>query len=160
MEVIEKLIAGHVIVKEKTTILKKLILMSEIDQFLWENVLKLNDFFDKEVTQHFLIEENVLFPIMKKVLPEEGLNILREIEEEHKPILEKLDAFKKMVIPKLNFDSKNLREKLVNVCEGVLYSLIPHAEKEDEKLFPLVKRYFSSENYRELEDKYFKYLGV
>lgn len=160
MDVIEKLIAGHRETKEEIDLLDKLVKLSNSDAFAWDDVFKISIFFEKEVKEHFRLEEMVLFPVMKNVLPLSEQNILTEIKDEHKPILVKLDDFKKMAERHKKISSKNSREDFVNSSKAVIDLLIPHAKKEDIKLFPLVRKYFKTENYKELEEMYFKYLKV
>ena len=116
MDVIEKLIAGHREAKEEIDILDKLVKMSNSDAFAWDNVFKISDFFEKEVREHFRLEEIVLFPVMKNVLPGAEQNILAEITDEHKPILWKFDDFKKMAERHKKISSKNSREDFVSSC--------------------------------------------
>ncbi|OGS39296.1 MAG: hypothetical protein A2551_06980 [Elusimicrobia bacterium RIFOXYD2_FULL_34_30] len=160
MDIIEKLIAGHHEVKERVDILSKVVKTLDSDAFIWDNVLKISSFFDKEVKEHFKLEEKVLFPIMKKVLPKEKQEILKEIELEHKPILKMLEEFKKIAEKHSNLSSRLIRENFIAISHDIIENLIAHARKEDENLFPLIKIYFSKENYKELEDAYFKYLKV
>lgn len=160
MDVIEKLIAGHREVREEIDILNKLVKMSNSDAFAWDDVFKISNFFEKEVKEHFRLEEIVLFPVMKNVLPLSEQNILTEIKDDHKPILEKFDDFKKMAERHKKISSKNSREDFVNSSKAIIDSFIPHAKKEDIKLFPLVRKYFRAENYKQLEEMYFKFLKV
>lgn len=160
MDVIEKLIAGHRETKEEVDLLDKLVKMSNSDAFAWDDVFKISEFFEKEVKEHFRLEEVVLFPVMKNILHGSEQNILTEITDEHKPILGKFDNFKKMAERHKKISSKNSREDFVSSSRAIIDSLIPHAKKEDVKLFPLVRKYFRAENYKQLEEMYFKYLKV
>jgi hemerythrin-like domain-containing protein len=160
MDVIEKLIAGHIEVRERLDFLNKLIQMSKADAFAWDDVFKISNFFKTEVIDHFHLEERVLCPVMRKVLPSDDQIILDEIEAEHKPILRLMEKFKTISEKHSKLFSKETREQFVKISKEIIEILIPHAKKEDEKLFPLVKKYFRSEDYKQLEDLYFKYLKV
>ncbi|MBN1383454.1 MAG: hemerythrin domain-containing protein [Elusimicrobia bacterium] len=160
MDVIEKLVAQHTGIKEQLDILNKLIRMIDSDAFIWDNVVKVSDFFNREARQHFILEERVLFPVLKKVLPQDKQKILTEIELEHRPILDKLVEFEKIAKKHSKLQSYDSRENFIKTSHDIIESLISHAKKEDEKLFPLIKSLFKPENYREFEDLYFKYLEV
>ena len=160
MDVIEKFINDHSEVKEEIDILEKIVNLLNSDAFSWNNVFKISSFFDKEVKEHFRLEEQVLFPVMKKVLPSDKQKILAEIEKEHRPILSKLDAFRKIAEKHSEFLARNTQENFIRISHEIIESIIPHAKKEDEQLFPLAKIYFKPDNWKQLEEMYFKYLKV
>ncbi|OGS09393.1 MAG: hypothetical protein A2204_04620 [Elusimicrobia bacterium RIFOXYA1_FULL_47_7] len=115
-------------------------------------------FFKKEVREHFAIEESVLFPLLEKILPPDVLDNLSEIENEHGPIIKKLDELDRISLQHLKYPSKTTRELFVKVCGEIIELLLPHARREDGDIFPAVRKIFSDANYRELENLYFKYM--
>ncbi|OGS44911.1 MAG: hypothetical protein A2539_04345 [Elusimicrobia bacterium RIFOXYD2_FULL_34_15] len=160
MDVIERFIAQHKAVKERLDILEKITKMIDSDTSIWDNVHKMSGFFDKEVKEHFHLEEEVLFPIIRRKLPSDKQKILTEIEAEHKPILKKLDEFKEMSAKHKKLSSRISRENFIKISMDIIESMITHANKEDEKLFPIAKEFLDFENYKELEQLYFKYLNI
>ena len=122
----------------------------------WKGMLD----FKKDIREHFAIEEKVLFPVMKKVLKGEELSLLLKIEEEHAPILNKLDGFSVVADNHTRYASKATREQMVQSACEIIEMVSAHASREDKLLFPLVGRHFRSEDLRELEDLYFKFLKV
>ncbi|MDD5688043.1 MAG: hemerythrin domain-containing protein [Elusimicrobia bacterium] len=160
MDVIEKLIVGHVLVKERLDLLDKIVKMIDSDAFVWDNVSKVSDFFEKEIKVHFHIEENILFPVAKKVLPKGEQKILFEIEGEHKSILKKIEIFKQVAEKHSKLLTKDTRKDFIEISQDIIENLLAHAQKEDDKLFPLIKQFFTSENYKKVEDLFFKYLKI
>ncbi|MFH1368501.1 MAG: hemerythrin domain-containing protein [Elusimicrobiota bacterium] len=160
MDVIENLIAGHREVFEKKDLLAKLAASINNDAFFWDNVPKIQVFFNKEVKQHFELEEKVLFPEMKKIVPKEDQGKIAEIENEHKPILEIIAQLDGAMEEHSKNPNKSTRERVADVAGRLMEKLIPHAQKEDAELFPMVRKYFKAGNFIKLEAAYFKFLGV
>lgn len=161
MDAIEKIIAGHRDVREREDILQKLIKMVDHDVFFWDNALKVAAFFDREVYRHLDIEENVLFPVMRKVIPPTDVeNLLSTFEEEHIPIREKIRQFGTIAREHTHHPSKSTREHVVKLSREIIEVLVPHAQKEDDLLFNLVHRFFKPEDYHEVAERYGKYLAV
>ena len=160
MDVVERIIAGHRLVDEKKDILKKLVKMLDNDAFFWDNAVKIEYFFKIEVREHFVMEEKVLFPVMKKVLKAQEREVLKEIELEHGPIILKLTEFQAISGSHLRYASKATREPMVKAACELIEMIMAHAKKEDKHLFPLIRERFDPENYTQLEDLYFKFLKV
>ena len=160
MDVIEKLIAGHRDVFEKRDILSKLIKALDTDAFFWDKADKVSFFFKKEIREHFAMEERVLFPVLKKILAGKDIETLSEIETEHVSIIKKLDGFNIVSDNHQRYASKVTREHLIRSAFELIEVISAHAEKEDKRLFPLIKEKLGAENRRELEELYFKFLKV
>ncbi|MHB9155255.1 MAG: hemerythrin domain-containing protein [Endomicrobiales bacterium] len=159
MDVVEQFIAGHREIAERNDILKKLVSMADNDAFFWDNALKLSGFFKKEVREHFRMEEKVLFPVLRKALPEEKRGALDRIEKDHAPLLKKLSEFEALSSGHLRYPSKATREELARTAGALLDALLKHAREEDVELFPFMRGEFKSEHYKELEELYFKFSG-
>jgi hemerythrin-like domain-containing protein len=160
MDVIESLIAGHREVAERKDVMQKLARNINDDAFFWDDAFKVVRFFNVEVKKHFQIEEKVLFPAMKRICPPEHCGIIEEIEAEHAPILEQVDKLEKIAEKHSASPGKQTREELAGTAGKIMEMTILHAHKEDTILFPLIKKWFKSENYEELEENYYKYIGV
>lgn len=156
MDVIESLIVGHRDVFEKKDLLAKLAKNINNDAFFWDNAPKVWDFFNKEVSRHFMVEEKALFPVLKKVIPPEAKKTLEKIEDEHGPILEKVKELKAALVKHQEGSTKSTREELTRIAGDLIGALVPHAQAEDEKIFPLIKKYFKTEHYAMLEEEYIK----
>ena len=72
----------------------------------------------------------------------------------------KLDEFKEMSAKHKKLSSRISRENFIKISMDIIESMITHANKEDEKLFPIAKEFLDFENYKELEQLYFKYLNI
>ncbi len=160
MDIIEKIVAGHRGISEKRDILSKLVRSLDSDAFFWDKAEEISTFFQKEVREHFAMEEAVLFPVLKKVLTAAELAIFKQIEAEHAPILQKLNGFKVVAENHKRYPSKITREQMIKSAFEIIEAISAHASKEDENLFPLVKVKFRSEDLREMEGLYFKFLKV
>jgi hemerythrin-like domain-containing protein len=160
MDIIEKLIAGHRDIKEKETILQKLIKMIDTDVFFWDNAGKVAYFFDTEVKRHLALEEQVLFPVLVSILPPEQASAIRALEAEHQAIKEKIEAFAAIARAHTQTPTKTTREEIVRASSDILEGVVPHAAREDALVFSLVKQYFTAKEYRQMEERYFSFLKV
>jgi len=160
MDVIEKIIAGHRVVFEKRNMLTDLVKMLDNDPFFWDKAEDITRFFKKEIREHIAMEEKILFPVFKKSLSGAELDILIEIETEHKPIINRLDGFNVIAENHRLYPSKATREHMVESACGIIETISSHAQKEDEKLFPYIKESFREEHLRELEDLYFRFMKI
>ena len=160
MDVIEGLIAGHREVGERKDVIEKLAKNINNDALFWEDAFKVMSFMDIEGRKHFEFEEKVLFPVARKVFPEAKLALLAELESDHKLILEKIDTLRVNVKQHPAMPSKTAREALSTLAGEIMESIILHAHKEDIALFPLVNQLFKTEDYSELEENYYKFIGV
>jgi hemerythrin-like domain-containing protein len=160
MNVIEKLIAGHRDAKECEDIFHKLAKLIDQDAFFWDNALKVSDFFERELLRHLELEEKVLFPVLKKALSGREAALLAGLEEEHVQMRHMVNTFMKVAQAHLRHSSRFTREQMATIARAVMEIALPHTRREDEVLLPLVKQFFGGEHYRELEDRYFEYLGV
>jgi len=106
-----------------------------------EYVKDLDELSREIVLPHFDYEEKEIFPdLLFKGFPD--LNkLIEELKEEHKQMNEKLDRIKEMS-KKLRDDpaaTQKDKEKLSALCTEITRELVEHGQKEDEKLFPLLK---------------------
>ena len=160
MDVIERLITDHDSVREHRDMSLKLAELINNDAFFWDNATKVSRFFNKEVREHFSIEEKVFFPVLKNVVPQEKLKMIAEIEKEHDPVIAKLDELDKISLQHLKYPSKSTRELFVKTCGEIIDILLPHAKREDDEIFLLTKQLFKETQYKELERLYFKYMEI
>ncbi|MCX5779193.1 MAG: hemerythrin domain-containing protein [Elusimicrobia bacterium] len=160
MDLIEKLVAGHRYVVERKDILDKLTEIMSNDDSFWDNTQKIMSFFNTELRGHFALEEKVLFPVLRGVFAAPELAMLETIEKEHGPILAKLEKLKSLPGIHQENPSKKERATIIDACRELLLELCNHAHKEDVQLFPLVRTTLQPSEYHELENLYFKFLGL
>mgnify|MGYP001559695431 CR=1 FL=1 len=158
MDVIEKIIAGHIEVQEKTDFLRKFTELHAGGDIYRQNLIILSKFLCQDIRQHFQLEEKVLFPIIKQTIPVEENKKLAEIITEHQPILQLLTNLEYLLEQATHSEQKNLPAGLNLANQTVVDLLIPHADREDKQIFPLIKRYFRANHYQELEAKYFDFI--
>ena len=98
-------------------------------------------FFVKNILPHFKIEELIFMTIENGATVKEQ-KIIKKILYEHIDILKKLNNLKELAIKHNLSDIKDNNifkkefEKLVKI-------ILAHAKKEDEKLFPIYKKYIN-----------------
>lgn len=160
MDVIESLVAGHRDVAERKDLMQKLAKNINDDAFFWEDAFKVVNFFNREVRKHFEIEEKVLFPVMKKLCPKESCGRIDEIQAEHIPILAQISKLEKIASEHASSPDKKTRERLAETAGNIMELIILHAHREDAELFPLIKKWFKSGDYAELEENYYRLIGV
>lgn len=160
MDVIESLVAGHRDMAERKDIMQKLARNLNDDAFFWDDAFKVVNFFDTEVKKHFEIEEKVLFPVIMKLCPKESCGRIAEIAAEHAPIIKQVEELERIARSHASSPDKNSREKLAKTAGNILELVIMHAHHEDSELFPLIKKWFKSGDYAELEENYYRLIGV
>lgn len=87
------------------------------------------EFFKVGIIQHFKIETQALFPILKNASESSGQLIL-ELLQEHNAIMQRYSRLQKPRNPTKG-QTKKIQDFLTNLSE--------HAKKEEEKLPPLIK---------------------
>jgi hypothetical protein len=154
-ENLEKIIPQH---KDKQEhFLKKLIKIIDDDSFFWDKPAKVADFFDKEVRERNEIQEKVLFPYLKKVLPACDAKAVLEFEKDHQDIEKYLLELGKTVKAQSEYPSKESKKRLINVSRIIIELIFPHTKNEDEKLSLLIKKYFKQKDLKELEKLFLKH---
>jgi len=158
MDVIEKLVAGHRSVLERKEFMDKLSAVLKNEPDFWEHASAVETFFKNELREHFRLEEKVLFPVLEKAVSPKEKPILQQILAEHAPILQKIAASERIFAEYSARHTQELKESLLASYIHIMEAALPHAKKEDELLFPLIKQYFTAEHNKELEKLYFEYL--
>ena len=124
---------------EMMTLFKKVIEMSVPD--VGRDKLKdLRKFFEEDLVSHFDFEEKDLFPIMLEKGTREEKELIRGLQQEHIDMLGKIDQFKELA-SKYDFLSAEEKLELVKLSSAIMKAMPPHANKEDNKLFPILKKY-------------------
>jgi len=95
-------------------------------------------------------EESALFPIVDRYV-DGPTNVLREEHQRMTKIYKKLhysiDSLKE------NHEDKIARQELAEAAEGIVQLMVNHIHKENEILFPLVKRFFTKEELRKVAQR-------
>ena len=114
---------------------------------IFKQLLKATEFVDEEVRVHNGKEETALFPVDERYV-DGPTNVLREDHRRMAKIYKKLH----FSIGSLqeNHDDKIARQELAEAAEGIVQLMVNHIHKENEILFPLVKRFFTKEELRKV----------
>ncbi len=114
---------------------------------LFKQLLKATEFVDEEVRVHNGKEESALFPIVEQYV-DGPTNVLREDHQRMARIYKKLrysiDSLKE------NHEDKIARQELAEAAEGIVQLMVNHIHKENEILFPLVKRFLTKDELRKV----------
>jgi hemerythrin-like domain-containing protein len=115
----------------------KTITSDDVDHYL----ARLHQFSDEYIVEHFRFEEQEIFPlILQQGSPEERA-FIRELQEDHRKILALLAEFIKVISSYRDHPNKEEVKNIIKSSETVVSQVIIHARKEDEKLFPALKKY-------------------
>ncbi len=107
-------------------------------------------FIEQEVTEHNRKEEQALFPILERYI-DGPTRIMRSDHKKLRSGFEQLKLSVKAV--NKNRDSFSAIKKLLTVSKSVVQLFVNHIHKENYILFPLVQRFLSKEELREVAKK-------
>ena len=135
-----RLIMDHEEVSEHLEILEE-ILNFLGEKEVWSKIKLLENFFKRNVTDHFEFEEKTIFPaILSGTITAETIKLILELQGEHGRILKELEGFRKIISENTVPLNKEASLRLKAAGKEVMHSLLRHASKEDEKLLPILKR--------------------
>ncbi|MCI5222016.1 MAG: hypothetical protein D3924_04930 [Candidatus Electrothrix sp. AR4] len=104
-------------------------------------IKRLHQFSDEYIVQHFKFEEEKIFPFVLKKGDAEENELIRELQEEHAHILESLAGFKDTISSYGSQPTREQVKKILTASEAVISMILVHTRKEDEQLFPTIKKY-------------------
>jgi iron-sulfur cluster repair protein YtfE (RIC family) len=102
---------------------------------------ELNKFFDEHIVDHFKFEEKEIFDVIINLATTEEKHFIRNLQEEHIQLLDKIDRFKDIFAQCETEPEKDKLEELVKLSKGMIETMLDHAHKEDTQLFPLLRKY-------------------
>ncbi len=120
-------------------------LVKGLDEVSRKLIDKFYDDYDSEIIKHFRYEEEVVFPYIEKLLeasdPTEREYSIRQFEENHSNINEKLNDLKNIITKYLDESySSPLRFELLHNIYNVESDLKKHSLIENKLLIPLVEK--------------------
>lgn len=134
---LKRLIKDHEEISEYLENLKE-VLDFPPEKKTWDKIKSMEDFFQRNVTNHFKFEEEVIFPaLLSGFATQETIKLILELQREHGGILNELEKFQK-ITSKMSLDSET-SEELQAVSKKIIDNLLDHAKKEDKKLLPILK---------------------
>lgn len=113
-------------------------------------MLKAVEYVDEEVRVHNKHEEDALFPIVERYV-DGPTTSLRDDHIKMGKIYKKLSYSIKTM--KENPDDKIARQELVESAEEIVQLMVNHIHKENHILFPMVQRFVSKDELREIAKK-------
>ncbi len=116
----------------------------------FKQLLNATEFVDEEVRVHNGKEETALFPIVERYV-DGPTNVLREDHQRMAKIYKKLHYSINSL--KENHEDKIAKQELVEAAEGIVQLMVNHIHKENEILFPLVKRFLTKEELRKVAQR-------
>lgn len=140
----------HTEVKEKLYFLEQILLHID-NKDITEDVININDFFNKNLLLHFQSEE-ILISILPSNLDKNAKRVITKILDDHKKIFKKIQQFNNL-LDNLNFNDKTKREKFIEISMDVIELLIIHAKYEDDIFFPLTENKLTTTQLEELKKK-------
>ncbi len=112
--------------------------------------LKAVEYVDEEVRIHNKHEELALFPVVERYV-DGPTAVLREDHARMAKIYKKLNysikAFKE------NHDDRNSRMEMVDSAEEIVQLMVNHIHKENHILFPMIQRFCTKDEIREIAKK-------
>jgi len=116
----------------------------------FRQLLKASEFVDEEVRVHNGKEESALFPAIEKYV-DGPTSVLREDHVRMARIYKKLHYSLRVLAE--NHEDKVARAELGEAAEDIVQLMVNHIHKENQILFPLVKRFLTKEELRKVAQK-------
>ena len=113
-------------------------------------MLKAIEYVDEEVRVHNKHEEDALFPVVERYV-DGPTSVLREDHAKMAKIYKKLNYSVKAL--KENHDDKTSRYELCESAEEIVQLMVNHIHKENHILFPMIQRFCTKEEVREIAKK-------
>lgn len=113
-------------------------------------LLKAVEYVDEEVRHHNKHEEDALFPIVERYV-DGPTAVLREDHHKMERIYKKLSYSIKTL--RENTDDKIARAELCESAEDIVQLMVNHIHKENQILFPMIQRFCTKEELREVAKK-------
>lgn len=116
----------------------------------FDQILSSLKFINEEVNHHNLKEEEALFPILERYV--EGPTHL--MRKDHRELYKQFTRLRTAVnrVSKNKKNNQAIRE-LAEICRNVVQIFVNHIHKENYVLFPLVQKFLSKEELREVAMK-------
>ena len=148
-DIVDIIFNTHGVTKERLTMLKKALPLLN-GNALGNKLEEISNFLNKYVVRHFENEETIFF-ILKRdssLNPEEA-KIVEEIINEHTPLIAMLEKFNSHL--KSSADDKDIKEIVTKIGVNLVELLLNHAKKEDNEMFPIIRRRITVKQLNEVE---------
>jgi hemerythrin-like domain-containing protein len=156
MYVLESLIATYRDIVEQQHFLETLVTNTKNQPQFVNGVIVASRFFDNAVHHQMKVEEEILYPVLKRCIPRAQIGLITNLEREHMRIRTYIKGFSDGVQLLLHTTKEEDRQTLVGLWKDLLGVVIPHAQSESKTVPLLVREHFKSEHYHEVEAHYFE----
>ena len=116
----------------------------------FKSLLRAVEYVDEEVRVHNKHEEDALFPVVERYV-DGPTSVLREDHAKMSKIYKKLSYSIKAL--KENHEDKISRQELCESAEEIVHLMVNHIHKENQILFPMIQRFCTKEEIREIAKK-------
>lgn len=116
----------------------------------FKSLLRAIEYVDEEVRVHNKHEEDALFPVVERYV-DGPTSVLREDHAKMAKIYKKLNYSIKAM--RENHDDKTARQELCDSAEEIVQLMVNHIHKENHILFPMIQRFCTKEEIREIAKK-------
>lgn len=116
----------------------------------FKSLLKAVEYVDEEVRVHNKHEEDALFPVVERYV-DGPTSVLRDDHAKMAKIYKKLNYSIKAL--KENHDDATSRLELCDSAEEIVQLMVNHIHKENQILFPMIQRFCTKEEIREIAKK-------
>jgi hemerythrin-like domain-containing protein len=107
----------------------------------WDNIKRIENFFNQNIIHHFEFEEKKIFPvILLKTATPEYVGLILELQREHGIILKEVDLFKERISKNPDLLNKETSREIYDIVKKIKENIQRHAAKEDEKILPFLKK--------------------
>jgi len=113
-----------------------------------EKLRELLVFFNTELRQHFLHEEEALFPVLSRRIGPMGP--VAVMLAEHRSLWQAVDAMEEE-LDQLEHGGSKDTVPLQQVASHIVWALRSHIQKEDEMLFPLAETHLEDQGREEVD---------
>ena len=116
------------------------------EDLVLKSSLRISESLLDDALLYFKVEEEIVNLMEESSMGAEYATILKEILEEHENLREIMSSLLKLVKFK-----PSLADKTIRMAKKLSNSLIAHAEKEDERFYPLALRVLSKSQMKDLD---------
>lgn len=116
----------------------------------FKSLLNAVEYVDEEVRVHNKHEEDALFPVVERYV-DGPTAVLREDHARMAKIYKKLNY--SVIAMTENHNDKTARQELCESAEEIVQLMVNHIHKENQILFPMIQRFCTKEEIREIARK-------
>lgn len=137
---LKRLIKDHEDVSEYLESLREILGFLD-NREAWSKVKPIENFFERNLIDHFEFEEKTVFPaILSRAATPESTKLILELQREHGSILKELEEFQKIISESTIPLDREMNARLNIVGRKIIDSLLLHASREDDELLPVLKK--------------------